>query len=190
MKTLVIHPKDPSTDFLKPIYEGLDDLTLVTGGWTQNQIREAIHEHDQVIFMGHGSPSGLFSVGQFPMNHPYSSYIINSDLVEDLAQKDNTIFIWCNADQFVRRNNLKGFYSGMFVSEVGEAFYCGLPAAAIKQDVVDESNNTFSQLLGNILVANKDRDPKLIHEQIKSTYGILATMNPVAQYNYERLFLS
>jgi hypothetical protein len=188
MKTLVIHPKDPSTDFLKPIYEGLDDLTLVTGGWTQNQIKEAIHEHDQVILMGHGSPGGLFSVGQFPMNHPYSSYIINSDLVEDLAQKDNTIFIWCNADQFVRRNRLKGFYSGMFVSEVGEAFYCGLPAAAVKQDVVDESNNTFSQLLGNILAEN--RDPKLIHEHIKATYGMIAEVNPVAQYNFERLFLS
>lgn len=188
MKTLVIHPKDESTDFLKPIYEHLDEVTLVTGGWSQDQIQEAIQTHDQVILMGHGSPGGLFSVGQFPINNPYSSYIINSDLVEVLAQKDNTVFIWCNADQFVRRNKLKGFYSGMFVSEVGEAFYCGLPSTAVKQEVVDESNNTFSQLLGNIISGT--RDPKVIHEQIKATYGMIAEVNPVAQYNFERLFLS
>jgi hypothetical protein len=188
MKTLVIHPKDPSTDFLKPIYEGLDEVTLVTGGWNQPQIKEAIQTHDQVILMGHGSPGGLFSVGKFPMGQPYSSFVINSDLVEVLAQKDNTVFIWCHADQFVRHNRLKGFYSGMFVSEVGEAFYCDLPSKAVNQEVVDESNHTFSQLLGNILSGT--RDPKVIHEQIKATYGMIAEVNPVAQYNFERLFLS
>jgi hypothetical protein len=188
MKTLVIHPNDRSTDFLKPIYNELDDVTLVTGNWTREEIIEGIQTHDQVMMMGHVSPGGLFAMGQFPTNSPFASYVIGNSMVEALSQKTNNIFIWCNADQFVKRNGLKGFYSGMFVSEVGEAFYCGLPAAAVKQDVVDESNNTFSQLLGNILADN--RDPKVIHEQIKATYGMIAEINPVAQYNFERLFLS
>ena len=44
----------------------------------------------------------------------------------ELKKKDNSVFIWCNADQFVNRYNLKGFYTGMFISEVMEAVFCGL----------------------------------------------------------------
>jgi len=46
MKTLVIHPKDDSTDFLSAIYNKLEDVTLVTGGWTQAQILVGIESHD------------------------------------------------------------------------------------------------------------------------------------------------
>ena len=185
MKTLVIHPKDKSTDFLKPIYGGLDDVTLVTGGWSQDQILEAIQTHDQVMMMGHGSPSGLFAVGQFPIERPYFGYVIGADMVELLSQKDNNIFVWCNADRFVERHGLKGFYSGMFVSEVGEAFYCGVKA--FDQASVDESNDTFARQLGECLGAT--RAPEEIHAQIKEQYGALATTNLIAAYNHQRLYL-
>jgi hypothetical protein len=72
MKTLVIHPKDKTTDFLKPIYHGRD-WTVITGG-TKEEVRKAIDEHDHIIMMGHGTPQGLLSVGQFnkPARKPYS----------------------------------------------------------------------------------------------------------------------
>jgi hypothetical protein len=185
MKTLVIHPHDASTDFLSPIYTGLDDVTLVTGDWSQDQILEAIQTHDQVMMMGHGSPSGLFPVGQFPTNSPFSSYVIGTSMVEALKQKDNNIFIWCNADQFVNRHGLKGFYSGMFVSEVGEAFYCKVET--FDQASVDESNDTFARQLGECLQST--RDPEAIHGQIKEHYGALAETNLIAAYNHKRLYL-
>lgn len=185
MKTLVIHPQDRSTDFLRPIYTGLDDVTLVTGGWTPAQIKEAIQTHDQVMMMGHGSPNGLFAVGQFPIDRPYSSYVIGADMVEALAQKDNNIFIWCNADQFVNRHGLKGFYSGMFVSEVGEAFYCRVPS--FSQESVDESNDTFARLMGECLGVT--RAPEQIFDQVRSQYGLLAETNAIARYNHQRLYL-
>jgi hypothetical protein len=186
MKTLVIHPHDSSTDFLSPIYAGLDDVTLVTDSWSRNQIKEAIQTHDQVMMMGHGSPSGLFAVGQFPTNSPFSSYVIGADLVEALSQKDNNIFIWCNADQFVERHGLKGFYSGMFVSETSEAFYCGVKT--FDQVSVTESNDTFARLLGECLQAT--RAPEEIHSQIKEQYGSLAGTNLIAAYNHQRLYLN
>lgn len=185
MKTLVIHPKDKSTDFLRPIYADLDDVTLVTGGWSRAQIQEAIQTHDQVMMMGHGSPGGLFSIGQFPIGDRFSGYIIGADMVEALSQKDNNIFIWCNADQFVERHGLKGFYSGMFVSEVGEAYYCGLKM--FDQPLVDESNDIFARQLGECLAAT--RAPEAIHGQIKEHYGALAAVNPIAEYNHQRLYL-
>ena len=185
MKTLVIHPKDKSTDFLKPIYADLDDVTLVTGGWSQDQIKEAIQTHDQVMMMGHGSPNGLFAVGRFPIKDSFSGYVIGSGLVETLAQKDNSIFIWCNADQFINKHDLKGFYSGMFVSEVGEAFYCKVPS--FTQEAVDESNNTFARQLGECLGAT--RAPEEIHAQIREQYGQLAEHNLIAEYNHKRLYV-
>ena len=185
MKTLVIHPKDKSTDFLKPIYADLDDVTLVTGGWSSDQILEAIQTHDQVMMMGHGSPGGLFSIGQFPIGDRFSGYVIGVDMVEALSQKDNNIFIWCNADQFVNRHGLKGFYSGMFVSETSEAFYCKVET--FTQEAVDESNNTFARQLGECLLDT--RDPEKIHVQIKEHYGALAATNLIAEYNHKRLYL-
>ena len=184
MKTLVIHPDDRSTDFLKPIYNKLDDVTLVTGNWTRKEIIEGIQTHDQVMMMGHGSPGGLFAVGQFWPQDAFSAYIIGADMVEALSQKDNNIFIWCNADQFVTRHGLKGFYTGMFISETGEATYCGLPGTP--QYIVDESNHGFVNILREKL--QDTRDTSLLFEQTSGTYSIIADINPVAKYNYNRLF--
>jgi hypothetical protein len=192
MKTLVIHPDDRSTDFLCPIYQTadgqpkFDDVTVFRGGQTRAQINEAIQTHEQVIMMGHGSPYGLFAMGLYGNNalgYP-STYIIDFSTVELLKQKDNSIFIWCNADQFVDKHQLKGFYTGMFISETGEATYCGLPGTP--QETVDESNNGFVKIFSDEL--QKTRDTSLLFEQTSNTYSLIADINPVAKYNYNRLF--
>jgi hypothetical protein len=64
MRTLVIHPKDKTTDFLKPIYANRD-WTVITGGCTKEEVNKAIGEHDHIIMMGHGTPQGLLAMGQF-----------------------------------------------------------------------------------------------------------------------------
>jgi len=180
MKTLIIHPKDRSTDFLKPIYAGIPDQTVITGGTTRKELHELIRSHDRIIMMGHGYPGGLFSVGQFPA----SGVIVGPEEVEHLRGKEN-IFIWCNADQFVKRNRLKGFSTGMFISEVGEANWCGLPGT--QQDEVNESNDTFSQFMSEGL--NEGLGARDLKETIRDRYGVLADINAVAAYNNERIYL-
>lgn len=64
MKTLVIHPKDKTTDFLKPIYYGRG-FTVITGGMTKADVAKEIDAHDHIIMMGHGTPQGLLSMNQF-----------------------------------------------------------------------------------------------------------------------------
>ena len=182
MKTLVIHPEDPTTHFLDIVYRNIQDLTLVT--WCDEHkdfIREQIKLHDRVMMMGHGSPGGLFSVGQFKTNN---GYIIDESFVDVLKEKDNSVFIWCNADKFVERHGLKGFYTGMFISEVGEAYYCGLPDT--EQPEVDESNYSFVEIMGECI----DYDPKTIHFIAKERYGKLIDHNPVAKYNHKRLYVN
>lgn len=181
MKTLVIHPQDDSTFFLDIVYRNIEDLTLITGGVSKDELREEIKRHDRIMMMGHGSPGGLFSVGQFNTNN---GYIIDSGFLDVIGEKKNSVFIWCNADQFVKRWNLKGFYTGMFISEVGEAYYCGLPNT--EQPEVDESNYSFVEIMGECI----NYDSKIIHQIAKTRYGQLIEHNPVAKYNHERLYVN
>ena len=177
-RTLVIHPEDRSTYFLSPIYENIPNVTILRSG-TREQVEEEILNHDRIMMMGHGSPWGLFSVGRF---EGANGYVIDHDTVELLRGTEN-VFIWCNADKFVVKHNLNGLYSGMFISEVGEANYCGLPGTP--QETVDASNHYFAQLLGEVI--NEPLD--VICNHVKENYELLTEGNPVALYNYNRLYL-
>ena len=105
-------------------------------------------------------------------------------MVPLLKEKDNSVFIWCNADKFVNVFGLLGFYSGMFISEVGEALYCGLPGT--QQGEVDESNYGFVNIVGKYI----NEDKNVIYENVMKEYGIIAEENPVALYNHNRLYKS
>ena len=179
MKTLIIHPEDTSTSFLDIVYNPIPNKTVVTGGVSKEDIKKLIKEHDRVMMMGHGSPGGLFSIGRFG---GAGGYIIDQTMVPLLMEKDNSVFIWCNADKFVNVFKLRGFYSGMFISEVGEALYCGLPGT--QQDEVDESNYGFC----NIIAKYINEDTNTIHENVTKEYGLIAESNPVALYNNNRLY--
>jgi hypothetical protein len=183
MKTLVIHADDPSTTFLKGIYSNLKDKTVITGGITKYQLQEYIENHSRVILCGHGSPNGLFAVDQFPDAYPY---IIDDTMVSSLRNKATILYIWCNADQFVRRHSLNGFYTGMFCSEENELCICGLGQSGIDNTLVDESNNVFAEIVARYL--NEPMD--ILYTNVIRDYGELAKMNPVARYNNSRLFLN
>lgn len=178
---LVIHPKDRSTDFLKPVYENLENVTLITGGESRDSIMDQIKSHDQIMMMGHGTTHGLLSVGQFP---DAGWNVIDDHMADLLAEKDNSVFIWCNADAYVRWNELKGFHTGMFISEVGEARMMGLYGT--QQYEVDESNRAFVRIMGE--AANDDT--AAIHALVMKRYGNLTGYNRVAQYNHERLYVN
>lgn len=178
MKTLVIHPKDRTTTFLEVAYKTIENKTVITGGIDKTQLRKLIEEHDRVMMMGHGSPSGLFSVGQFKV----PGLIIDHSVVDLLSKKNNSVFIWCNADRFVNHHKLKGFYSGMFISEVGEAFVCGLDN--VSQDLVDESNYGFCEIFAKYV----NNEKEVIYENVMKEYGLIAEKNPVAMYNQQRLY--
>jgi hypothetical protein len=181
MKTLIVHPQDSSTSFLDIVYSPVENKTVITGGITKKELYEQIEQHDRIMMMGHGSPFGLFSVGRFKNS---GGYIIDHSVVPLLKSKKDNVFIWCNADRFVNEYRLKGFYSGMFISEVGEAIYCGLPGTP--QDVVDESNYGFC----NIIAKHINEDTNTIYENVKKEYGVIAEENSVAYYNNLRLYKS
>ncbi len=177
-KLLIIHPQDSTTDFLKPIYDPIQDKTLITGGISKTELRKLIEAHDRVIMLGHGSPWGLMSVGQFPYS---GSYIIDETMAALLSQKTDNIYIWCNADQFVKRNQLYGFFSGMYISELIEAIHYDF--WDLEQKTIDESNNRFASIVSKYI----DQPLSILFENVKQEYGLLKS-NSIAKFNLERLY--
>lgn len=181
MSTLVIHPKDESTDFLFPIYDPIQDKTIITGGANKTELRKLIEIHDRIIVLGHGTPGGLMSVGQFPN---VGSYIIDETMATLLSEKKDNIYIWCNADQFVNRNQLSGFFSGMFISELEEAICYDF--WDLEQHTIDESNDGFAEIVSRYVNESLD----VLFKNVLREYRILGKANPIAQFNLERLYIN
>ena len=181
-KTLIVHPKDNTTTFLNGVYANIADKTVVQSGVTKKELIELMKNHDRIMMMGHGSPEGLFAVGQF-IDKPL--YIIDHEMASILEQKRDNIFIWCYASSFMKSTQLAGFGTGMFISEVIEAYSCGLNDFEDKH--VDDSNLLFVNEISKLI----DMDSAGIYQNIMGgVYKNLTEVNPVAKYNYERLHYS
>lgn len=180
MKTLVVHPADPTTNFLSRIYAPLKDKTVVNGGVLKAELQALIESHDRVICLGHGSPYGLLSHHQFINS---GIYIIDESLAVILKNKSNCLYIWCYADQFVEKNGLSGLCSGMFISEIGEANYWRFEG--IDQEMIDQSNVGFSSIVSKYI----DEPQDALYKRLLHEYKVLAKTNHVAQFNVERLSL-
>lgn len=137
MKTLVIHPSDTSTHFLTKIYEGRG-WTIINENPSTKVLKEQIKAHDRIIMLGHGSEGGLIG---------YDRFIIDSSLVYLLREKD-CVCIWCNSDVFVEKYDLKGFYTGMIISEYDEAY---LFSIGFKGNEIEESNIMFADVISKTI---------------------------------------
>lgn len=182
MKTLIIHPDDCSTDFLRAVYAGLENLTVVTGGISVEEVHQMIVEHDRVIMLGHGTPQGLMSMWNFTSSAS-SFFVVDERIAKELAKKENNIYIWCYASDFVKTHGLKGFCSGMFISELLEAEVMGVHNQS--QEAVDAQCKYFCDVVG--AVANKPANE--IYEHVSREYGKWIDQCPITKYNHERLYL-
>lgn len=180
MKTIVVHPDDRTTDFLKPIYNRLSDITVLTGGaYTPTEINKLIEEHDRIIMLGHGWHHGLLSKDVFT----HSVYIIDEANADALREKDNSVFIWCYAEDFVAGNNLKGICTGMFISEPLEAV---VNEVEYEDSDIKNSNNLFATLLGDSLLRNASA--KEAYYDVFRGYTCPTNSNKILAYNAERWY--
>lgn len=129
-KVLVIHPADPTTDFLSEIYDG-KGWDVISYDMSGSDLKAIMSGYDKIIFLGHGCPHGLFGHGKL---------FIDSSFVYILKHIE-CVYIWCNADQFVHRYKLKGFYTGMIISEIDEAYMFNIYPT---KDEIDFSNKLFA----------------------------------------------
>ena len=130
--------------------------------------------------MGHGTPYGLLSVDQFP---DIGAHIIDESMVRILKVKTENIFIWCNADIFVKCNYLDGLCSGMFISGEEESICYGFED--IDRRLIEESNIGFALIMGKYI----DEPIDVLYRNLVFEYGLLAKTNPIAKFNLERFHL-
>jgi hypothetical protein len=165
MKTLVIHPDDTSTDFLKVIYDD-KDWNVITSHKSKSQLKDLIQEHDRIVMLGHGSGGGL--IGDL-------GYEIDGSLADTLRPK-KCVFVWCHAKSFVEKYNLKGFYTDMFISELYEAMFHAVKSSA---NEVYESNHSFARAF------NRGIDADDILTETMKGYDDTSL---VAKFNKDRLY--
>lgn len=178
MKTLVIHPKDRTTDFLSDTYAGRGWTVITDPQVSKAELKRQIKAHDRIILMGHGSDWGLLCMN--PKGNGIR-IMIGSDWVYALRNKDVTC-IWCNADKFVNKYKLKGFYTGMIVSEMEEAIMYSLP---FYDNTINESNTLFAGALKSALYQT---DPSMMLDIMKSMY--YDDENPIVFFNSQNLYVN
>lgn len=144
---IVIHiDSQEDTKFLSKCYEELEkhgiDVTLFYNP-DRKTLEEYLkyHPNEDVMMLGHGSPSGLFS-------HDWRGYIIDADNAYLLKDRD-CIGIWCHAKEFGRRHGLRGYFTSMFISNEGEARCYGY--SATNEDVFAEVE-IFARLVRNLII--------------------------------------
>lgn len=138
MKVLVIHPIDESTNFLCSSLVHMKDFTVIRTNLGESVLKKLIRAHNIIIMMGHGDNRGLIG---------FDRYMVDASFVDDLRNK-TCICIWCYASIFVEKYKLNSpFSTGMFISEVDEAYLEGVP---FKGDEIFESNSQFASCLRSL----------------------------------------
>ena len=142
-KVLVIHPDDRSTDMLKAVYEGKGYDVISDPRISDEEVVEQIKSHDKIIMLGHGTPYGLISWNRTTGK---VRYVINDSHAELLKTKE-TYSMWCHSDTFFERYNMKGFHSGMIISEEMEA---------LMYDIVGYSDEDIAESMMPLMYAMHD----------------------------------
>ena len=159
---------------LSLIYEDIQDVTLFDSWKQRKEILKAIAaapREEPVLLLGHGSPYGLFDMRY--------GLIINDSDANILKDRPNLVGIWCYASSYAHKHGLKGFFSGMFISEEPEAWVNDVEAEA---EEIDGKAWDFARRFGDMLRAGKSLE-EIAAELMKPCHRD----SELTRFNYERL---
>ena len=156
------------------IYEGLDNVTLFDSWEQRDEIRAAIAaapREEPVLLLGHGCPYGLYDLR-------YGLVLTDAD-AELLKDRPNLVGIWCYASDYASRHGLKGFFSGMFISEEPEAWVNGVDA---KAGEIDGKAWDFAGRFGDMLRAGMP-----LEDAARELMDPRHVDSDLTRFNYSRL---
>ena len=183
---LVIHPNDPSTKFLETLYDHHTPFNSIMVDETASnekikQLLTADALKDRTVMMlGHGCPGGMFAPQKEngKLNQFYRE-IINPSLVQFLRER-TCIGIWCYANLFAEKYGLHGLFSGMVISELEEAHFCGING--FTRDEIKQHNAEYSTALAYCLeTAELENVPSTMKDFIPSP-------DKIEEFNYNSLY--
>ena len=160
------------TNTFAPLFEGLDCGVLVNP--TRAEVIEVLEQNptETLLCLGHGSPRGLFA-------SDWQGYVIDSSMSYLLKDRE-MIGIWCYASDFARMNNLKGFFTYMFISNANEAsiHHCG----EVTDELIYEENLKFSNAINTFI-----KEGKPMEEWVETLYESCNSDLPFVEFNYSNL---
>lgn len=174
-KILVIHPSDSSTDCLKAIYEGRTDMDVLNDFHhiSNTELCEIMKEYDKIIMLGHGCSAGLFDV--------HKGGLLINDTMTDILKEKETVSVWCFSDGFFRPRGIKGFHTGMIISEVGEEDWV-LNSRPLDEEQMAENMKLFSECLRDCI----DMSPEDMKHYMLCHY---VGDDPVTKFNREKILV-
>ena len=171
---IVIHiDTQQDTSFLKKTYEGIDNLNLLYNP-TKEQVNKTLEENpnEDVMMLGHGSQSGLFS-------YDWNDGDVIGAANAHLLKGRNCIGIWCWAKKFAKNYGLKGYFTSMFISNKGEARTFGYNAT--EEEVFNEVE-LFSERINKLIKSNVPYE-----EWVGKLQAIADMSKPFVKYNYDAM---
>ena len=155
-----------------PLFKDIEGIYLYNP--TREDLEKVLAENPTETFMclGHGSPRGLFSADMH-------GFLLDRDNVHLLKDRD-VIGIWCYASDFARQNNLRGFFTYMFISNAQECSYhrCG----NYYNEVVYEQNRIFAEKVRGLIAENKPME-----EWVDYLYESCDSSLDFVDFNYSNL---
>ena len=155
-----------------PLFKDIEGIYLYNP--TREELEKVLAENPTETFMclGHGSPRGLFSTDMH-------GFLLDRDNVHLLKDRD-VIGIWCYASDFARLNNLRGFFTYMFISNAQECSYhrCG----NYYNEVVYEQNRIFAEKVRGLIAENKPME-----EWVDYLYESCDSSLDFVDFNYSNL---
>lgn len=142
MRTLIVHPYDPTTLELEKAYAGKPADVLHRADLSRSDVEEALSRgYDRIVLLGHGTEHGLY-------NFNTERYVFDRRTYADhVAPRGiETVAIWCHANLFFLDEKPLGkvFSTGMFISEEDEARQYGLNAT---EKEINSQFRRFSKIL-------------------------------------------
>lgn len=180
MSRVIIHDfkQDESIRFLCSLYD-LNTNTVLDYNNSNSAIRKSLKENDEIWMLGHGYPGGLFSKGRGRYIDGFERELINSTHVQFLRNK-TCVGIWCYANRFAEKYNLKGLFSGMVISEVTECEW--VLGYRPTQKNIDDCNKKF---VDNLDFCLKNFPLSKIPQQMVERQP---NTDPVNKFNFNSLF--
>lgn len=179
---IVVHPYDRTTEMLSALYCGLD-YRLIDDHCSSNEIKHILNDaarQERIMMLRHGSDRGLFSreddttewFDRIIIGHQHAHYL--------RKHSSNIIAVWCNANLFAMEEGLHGLFTGMIISEMGEAEMYNIKTTQeeLKEENVKLANRLRGLLDKNILLSD-------IPQKMKELDDV---HSPLTSFNYNNFY--
>ena len=192
MATIVFsNTGDVDTRVLAALWDGIPDARVLDVRPGTPDARRAVDsaiaaEEDTLILCGHGSPQGLFDPSVMARGADLAAIARNPPYLVDATNAPSirarrVVGVWCYAAAFAESAGLRGFFTGMFVSNPMEAAFVGCPGRD-SAATITEQEVLFCRRVNELLRADvpmEDWIPRL-NAQADRSLGVV-------RYNYDRL---